>query len=522
MKKLIGSLLGAAMLLSTPTLQAASRTWDDGGLGNNNWSAAVNWAGDVGPSNGDSVVFPSTLAGNSHNDLTAGTDIAGITLAGTNYIIAGNAIDLSTSLLSSQSSGTNIFSIPLTLATDLVLTVQNSGTFLQINSAGTINTNGFDLTVGGQGATVINSVISGSGAVIKTGPGFFRLSQANTYTGGTVLNAGATEVTNISGSATGSGTVSVQNGAELQGDGAISGAVTVEAGGEISPGDDEPALLEVGDLTLEPSSVFIVQLNGPVPGTEYSGLDVVGSVTVGGAIFRLALGPDLVSGDEFIIIDNDSTDDVVGTFSDLAEGETFRVVGVDDIGFKISYHGGDGNDVVLTSIPTLSINDITVVEPGSGTVTATFVVTLSEESDETIEVDYSTAAGTATATDDYTVASGTLTFSPGTTTQTIQVTVKADAIAESDEEFFLNIFGPTNASISKDEGVATILPPGSTPPGPGPGPGPNPNPNPSTPSGGSDGGCSLSHGAGTSSAVALLFMAGSLLALGLKRRKLSF
>ncbi|HKY63999.1 MAG TPA: Calx-beta domain-containing protein [bacterium] len=521
MKKSIGTLLGAVVLLFTPTLHSATKVWDDGGLGNNNWSAAVNWAGDVAPVGGDSITFPSTLAGNSHNDLAAGTDIAGIILAGTNYIIAGNSIDLSSSLLSSQTTGTNIFSIPLVLATDVLLTVQNAGTFLQINSAGTINTNGFDLIVGGQGAAVINSVISGTGAVVKNGPGFFRLSAANTYSGGTVLNAGATEVTNTSGSATGSGTVSVQNGAELQGDGIITGAVTVEAGGEISPGDDEPALLQVGDLTLEPSSVFIVQLNGPVPGTEYSGLDVVGSVNIAGAIFRIALGPDLVAGDEFVIIDNDSSDDVAGTFNGLSEGETFRVVGIDDIGFKISYSGGDGNDVVLTSIPTLSINDVQVAEPASGTSTVTFVVTLSEDSDETIEVDYGTAAGTATASADYTVATGTLTFSPGTKTQTIQVTIKSDAIDEGNEEFFMNLFSPTNASIAKDEGVATILPPGSVVPNPDPSSNPNPNnPNPGFPTARSDGGCSLSASAPSYSAawgLGILALAGL---WGMRRAKL--
>lgn len=47
-------------------------------------------------------------------------------------------------------------------------------------------------------------------------------------------------------------------------------------------------------------------------------------------------------------ISNDLADAVVGTFNGLAEGAT---VGS---GFTISYHGGDGNDVVLngpTAVP---------------------------------------------------------------------------------------------------------------------------------------------------------------------------
>ena len=76
-------------------------------------------------------------------------------------------------------------------------------------------------------------------------------------------------------------------------------------------------------------------------------------------------------------------------------------------------------------LPELSIDDVTMVEGDSGGITATFTVTLSPASDQTVTVDFASADDTATAPDDYLPAGGTLTFDPGQTTQSISVTVVA-------------------------------------------------------------------------------------------------
>ena len=52
-------------------------------------------------------------------------------------------------------------------------------------------------------------------------------------------------------------------------------------------------------------------------------------------------------GDTFTIIDNKTTYPMSGTFKDLPEGAEITVGGAT---FKISYVGGDGNDVVLTAL----------------------------------------------------------------------------------------------------------------------------------------------------------------------------
>jgi hypothetical protein len=74
-----------------------------------------------------------------------------------------------------------------------------------------------------------------------------------------------------------------------------------------------------------------------------------------------------------------------------------------------------------------------------------------------VTVNYSTADGTATAGEDYTATSGTLTFSPGETTNTVFVQIIDDLIYEGDETFSLNLSDPTNATISDDQGIGTIL-----------------------------------------------------------------
>ena len=67
-------------------------------------------------------------------------------------------------------------------------------------------------------------------------------------------------------------------------------------------------------------------------------------------------------------------------------------------------------------------------------------MTLSAPSGQTVTVVARTAGGTATAGSDYTaVGPTTLTFPPGTTTQSVSVPVLGDTLAEPDETFAVNL-----------------------------------------------------------------------------------
>ena len=100
--------------------------------------------------------------------------------------------------------------------------------------------------------------------------------------------------------------------------------------------------------------------------------------------------------------------------------------------------------------PTVSISDVSINEGDSGTTNATFAVTLSNPSTQTITFDYATADGTATiANNDYTkVDKTTLTFAPGETTKNVTVGILGDTIVEPDDTFKVDLSNPTNATLS--------------------------------------------------------------------------
>jgi hypothetical protein len=91
---------------------------------------------------------------------------------------------------------------------------------------------------------------------------------------------------------------------------------------------------------------------------------------------------------------------------------------------------------------------------GEAATTATVTVTLSKQSDSTVTVDYATADGSATngaapnsdGSKDYVTKTGTLTFDPGQTSKTIDVTLNPDTVVEDDEDFTVALTNPTNAA----------------------------------------------------------------------------
>ena len=105
-------------------------------------------------------------------------------------------------------------------------------------------------------------------------------------------------------------------------------------------------------------------------------------------------------------------------------------------------------------VPSLSIANVTTANENAANLVAT--VTLSGVSSQTVTVNFATANGTATATEDYTSTTGTLTFAPNATTQTISIPILADTIDEANETFTVALSSPTNATVSSSSGTATM------------------------------------------------------------------
>jgi hypothetical protein len=124
------------------------------------------------------------------------------------------------------------------------------------------------------------------------------------------------------------------------------GALTVESTGIVAPGHS-PGCLNSGNLVL--AGTYEFELGGASACTGYDQIKVTGTVNVtDGTLSILQYNKyKPKTGSKFVIIDNDGSDAVTGTFKGVAEGATFKSNGWV---VRVSYKGGTGNDVALTIV----------------------------------------------------------------------------------------------------------------------------------------------------------------------------
>src|SRR5262249_11146717 len=104
---------------------------------------------------------------------------------------------------------------------------------------------------------------------------------------------------------------------------------------------------------------------------------------------------------------------------------------------------GQGVATIVDDEPRIRVDDVTKLEGTKGQKTLfVFTITLSTAYDQAVTLSYQTIDGTATTSDnDYSAKSGTLSFKAGETTKTISIEVRGDSKRETDETFYLNLFG---------------------------------------------------------------------------------
>jgi len=235
---------------------------------------------------------------------------------------------------------------PLTVSEPLVL----SGNLLSV--AGGAKTWNGPIILGASTAVIqssassgftINGLISGSAGFTQTGVSPLVLNANNTYSGPTTNNSEG--VLRINGFQPQS-PIALASGT-LGGTGVVSTVTAISAFSKtVGPGNS-PGILTASNVTLSGTSTFAVELNSANPGTGYDQLNVVGSVALNGAALAIPNASTFTGGESFIIINNDGTDAVTGTFSGFTNGANLTIAGSP---FVISYAGGTGNDVVLTQV----------------------------------------------------------------------------------------------------------------------------------------------------------------------------
>jgi autotransporter-associated beta strand protein len=200
--------------------------------------------------------------------------------------------------------------------------------------------NSISLVDGYTGALVVNSSSNGSSTANGTyTPAAIAASVSDDQPSKSVLVQGNSTLT-VDGTRS---DVTVDDGGTLKGNGTV-GLLFVNAGGTIAPGHS-PGCISSQDLTL--SGAYQVEVGGTTACSGYDQLKVTGTVDVTNGTLSTALYNGFVPsvGHAYTIIDNDSNDAVTGTFNGLAEGASFTAQGVT---YRVTYVGGDGNDVVLT------------------------------------------------------------------------------------------------------------------------------------------------------------------------------
>jgi len=130
----------------------------------------------------------------------------------------------------------------LKLSADVAQLTTGSIKFRLGDGGGIINTNGFDTALGAG----LSNESGTSGGLTKLGAGTLELRAAGTYTGTTTISAGSLIVSNSSGSATGTGSLTLAASATLGGAGFIvpGSGKSISLAGRVTPGNN------IGTFTL--------------------------------------------------------------------------------------------------------------------------------------------------------------------------------------------------------------------------------------------------------------------------------
>jgi len=112
------------------------------------------------------------------------------------------------------------------------------------------------------------------------------------------------------------------------------------------------------------------------------------------------------------------------------------------------------NDSAPVGAPQITVSDAVAGESDG---MLQFVVSLNAPSTQTVTVNYNNSNQTAAHGSDYLAVSGTLTFAPGQTTQTVLLSVLDNVTQENTEFLTLNLYSAVNGTIVRQSGWGSIV-----------------------------------------------------------------
>jgi hypothetical protein len=313
----------------TSALGAATKTWT--GASSANWSDPANWSPSGAPAPGDSLIFPAGAPNRTlNNDLPAGFSVGAMTFNDV-YTLNGNDLALGGNVFVDYSVATFDCNVGLKLVSSVSIAGSQKFT---IN--GPVDVNGQTLI---SGRLTLNGPLNGVGSI--SGHGDLNLRAGGTFSG--TSSSGV----NVVGSMPDMNVVTESSpvgGGWVEGSGTL-GAVNAAF---VSPGDDPSVQRNahtIGVLNTKSLTIVVAYYVDLTPASGSDSIHVTGTVHVAGQLdVSLPSGSPAI-GQSFTIIDNDGSDPISGTFSGLPEGT--KIIG-NGFAYRISYVGGDGNDVVLT------------------------------------------------------------------------------------------------------------------------------------------------------------------------------
>ena len=218
--------------------------------------------------------------------------------------------------------------------------------------------------------------------------------------------------------------------------------------------DDPPPALSIDDVQREEGvdMTFTVSLSaasGKTVTVNYATADGAAAAPADytAAAATLTFTPGQVDRTVTISTVDDAVNEAAETFTVVLSGPGNATVGT-----------GTGTGTLLDNDgpPGLSVLDAaTVLEPGGPLL---FTIALLPASGQSVTVQYTTANGTATAGQDYTVTTGQAVFAPGQTMVQVPVPVVNDGQDEIAETVLMNLSNSANAGIvvGADQAMGTI------------------------------------------------------------------